>query len=135
MSMSGWWFIASAASATFCTRVIPARNEGAFTSRVIASPSWCHADRSPARARSISSCGSSAIVRASPWVVPPGSTTSDLVAAGAVLRAQADLRTEPDHRVVLAVDHPFLHRDDRVVGDVDALRAHFGAALGDVAHA
>src|SRR4051794_41679425 len=48
--------------------------------------------------------------------------------------AAADLRAEPGDRVVLAVHHPLLHRDDRVVGDVDALRAHLGAALGDVAH-
>ncbi len=36
-------------------------------------------------------------------------------------------------RIVEPVRHPFLQGDDGVVGDVDALRAHRGAALGDVA--
>ena len=40
---------------------------------------------------------------------------------------------EPEHRVVLGVDHALLERDDRVVGDVDVLGADLGAALGDVA--
>src|SRR5215468_1949585 len=44
-----------------------------------------------------------------------------------------DLATEPDQRVVPLVDDALLHRDDRVVGDLDVLRAHLGAALGDVA--
>ena len=41
----------------------------------------------------------------------------------------------PDHldRVVILVGDPFLERDDRVVGDLDVLRADLGAALGDVA--
>src|SRR3954471_14588592 len=47
----------------------------------------------------------------------------------------ADLVAEPDQRVVLAVNHPLLHRDQRVVGDLDVLRADLGAALGDVAEA
>ena len=38
-------------------------------------------------------------------------------------------------RVVAVVDDPLLQRDDRVVGDVDALGADLGAALGDVAEA
>src|SRR3954464_8723039 len=53
--------------------------------------------------------------------------------SGSVARAAADLRAEPGHRVVLAVHHPLLERDDAVVGEVDALRADLGAALGDVA--
>src|SRR6187401_3412768 len=59
---------------------------------------------------------------------------SDLGASVVVLVAQPDLVAEPHQRVVLAVDHALLHRDDRVVGDLDALGAHLGAALGDVAH-
>ena len=42
---------------------------------------------------------------------------------------------EREQRVVAPVDHALLQRDDRVVGDVDALRADLGAALGDVAQA
>ena len=42
---------------------------------------------------------------------------------------------QPDQRVVLRVDDALLHRDDRVVGDLDVLGADLGAALGDVAHA
>src|SRR5215212_977421 len=37
-----------------------------------------------------------------------------------VLRATADLGAEPGERVELAVHHPFLERDDAVVGEVDA---------------
>src|SRR5439155_1485707 len=39
----------------------------------------------------------------------------------------------PTDRVVRARHHALLERDDRVVGDVDVLRAHVRAALGDVA--
>ena len=42
---------------------------------------------------------------------------------------------EPHHRVVLAVHRALLQRDQRVVGDLDVLGAHLGAALGDVAEA
>src|ERR1700735_5039793 len=52
---------------------------------------------------------------------------------GVLVGAAADLVAEPDQRVVLAADHALLQRDDRVVGDLDVLRAHLGAALGDVA--
>src|SRR5690349_8858328 len=59
---------------------------------------------------------------------------SDL-AAGVAVGALEDLRAEEGHRVVLAVHDAFLHRDDRVVGDLDAFGTDLGAALGDVAHA
>src|ERR1700748_2722185 len=49
------------------------------------------------------------------------------------LRPHGDLRAEPDQRVVLVPGHALLHRDDRVVGDLDVLGADLGAALGDVA--
>src|SRR5450756_958256 len=48
-------------------------------------------------------------------------------------RPPGDLRAEPDERVVLAARHALLHRDDRVIGDLDVLGADLGAALGDVA--
>src|ERR1700693_1802698 len=54
---------------------------------------------------------------------------------GGLLGAPQDLPPEPGHRVVAGVDHPLLHRDDAVVGDLDVLGAHLGAALRDVAHA
>ena len=41
----------------------------------------------------------------------------------------------PGERVVVRVGHPLLERDDRVVGDLDVLRADLGAALRDVAQA
>src|SRR5207302_2433498 len=43
---------------------------------------------------------------------------------------------QPDQapqRIVDLVHHALLERDDGVVGDVDAFRAHAGTALGDVA--
>ena len=36
-------------------------------------------------------------------------------------------------RIVVAIDDAFLQRNDGVVGDVNVLRAHARAALGDVA--
>src|SRR3954447_23983347 len=59
--------------------------------------------------------------------------SSDLGPGVPVLVPDADLVAEPHQGVVGAVDHAFLHRDDRVVGDVDALGADLRAALGDVA--
>src|SRR5688572_33454508 len=50
-----------------------------------------------------------------------------------VLRSAPDLRPEERERVELAVHHALLERDDSVVGEVDVLRAHLAAALGDVA--
>src|ERR1700759_4744551 len=55
---------------------------------------------------------------------------------GRVVRAArptGDLGPEPDQPVVLAAHHALLHRDQRVVGDLDVLWADFSAALGDVA--
>src|SRR5687767_15700209 len=54
-------------------------------------------------------------------VPPPG---SDLGATLVVTVADPDLVAQPHQRVVLAVHDPLLHRDDPVVGDLDALRAH-----------
>src|SRR5213594_2843073 len=46
----------------------------------------------------------------------------------------SELPEQPDDGIV-AVGHPLLERDDPVVGDVDVLGAHLGAALRDVAEA
>src|SRR4051812_17062710 len=46
-----------------------------------------------------------------------------------------ELVSEPHHRVIFAVGHALLHRDQRVVGDLDVFGADLGAALGDVAQA
>ena len=75
-----------------------------------------------------------------PWTSAAGCTAAGPV-AGAVAAASAgvrlvrltDLAAQPRHRVVRGVDHPLLQRDDGVVGDLDVLGAHLGAALGDVA--
>src|ERR1700729_673996 len=48
-------------------------------------------------------------------------------------RPPGDLGAEPDQRVVFAARHALLHGDQRVVGDLDVLRADLGTALGDVA--
>src|SRR6185369_11299184 len=40
---------------------------------------------------------------------------------------------QPLHRIIEPVDHALLHRNDRVVGDVNVLGAHVRAALRDVA--
>src|SRR5262249_51786508 len=55
------------------------------------------------------------------------------------LRLPAPARTpqpapRPADRVEVHVGRPLLEGDDRVVRDVDVLRADLGAALGDVAH-
>src|SRR6476659_4300866 len=44
-----------------------------------------------------------------------------------------ELAAQPDDGVVLTVGDAFLHRDQRIIGDLDVLGADFGAALGDVA--
>src|SRR4051794_18536550 len=46
-----------------------------------------------------------------------------------------ELATQPHDGVVLLVCDALLHGDQRVVGDLDVLWAHLGAALGDVAQA
>ena len=53
--------------------------------------------------------------------------------SASVLLPTADGRAEEGERVEPPVHHPLLQRDDPVVGEVDALRAHLAAALGDVA--
>src|SRR6204780_2292862 len=63
--------------------------------------------------------------------IVPGSAGGRLF--GSLLGALQDLPAEPGHRVVVGVHHALLHRDDAVVGDLDVLRAHLGAAFGDVA--
>src|SRR4029078_4928376 len=40
-----------------------------------------------------------------------------------------------EQRIIVAIPHALLHRDDGVVGDADVLGAHLGATTGDVAHA
>ena len=47
--------------------------------------------------------------------------------------SSGDLAEELQQRVVASVDDALLERDDRVVGDVDAFGADFGAAFRDVA--
>src|SRR2546429_280541 len=45
-------------------------------------------------------------------------------------------RKQPEQfreRIVIAIDNPFLERNDRVVGNLNVLRADFGATLGNVA--
>src|SRR6476620_5426583 len=37
------------------------------------------------------------------------------------------------HRIIESIHHSLLERDDRVIGDLDMLWAHFCAALRDVA--
>src|SRR5918997_1018236 len=56
----------------------------------------------------------------------PGSRVVELVPA-------EDLATEPDDGVESTVHHALLHGDDRVIGDLDVLRADLGAALRNVA--
>src|SRR5919197_5252504 len=41
----------------------------------------------------------------------------------------------PYERVIVLGDDPLFEGDDRVVGDLDLLGTHLGAALGDVAEA
>ena len=63
---------------------------------------------------------------------PSGAGAGRLAAAGAGLLL-AEERRDREQRVVAAVGDALLERDERVVGDVDVLGAHLGAALGDVA--
>src|SRR5581483_1408438 len=66
---------------------------------------------------------------------PPGSEGFYVRRGKSSLPAPEELVAEPHHGVVLAVDHPLLHRDECVVGDLDVFRTDLGAALGDVAEA
>ena len=45
-----------------------------------------------------------------------------------------NLRTQPTYRVIFHIDYALLHWDDRVISDLDVLRADLGTTLGDVAH-
>src|ERR1700674_766533 len=47
--------------------------------------------------------------------------------------AHAQPAQERTHRVEVRIVHPLFERNDRVIGDVDVLWAHLGAALRDVA--
>src|SRR6478672_6341939 len=60
-------------------------------------------------------------------------TSSSFPVDRSALRTATDLRAQPRDRVEPAVHDPLLQRDDAVVSEVDALRAHLAAALGDVA--
>src|SRR6266436_768033 len=46
-----------------------------------------------------------------------------------------ELSDQPKERIEIAVRHPFLERDDAIVGDLDVLGADLGAAARDVAEA
>src|SRR5579872_6684313 len=50
-----------------------------------------------------------------------------------ILTLQAEQPQQPGQRVVVFVDHAFLQRNDRVVGNRDAFGTDLRAALGDVA--
>src|SRR5262245_19417020 len=54
-------------------------------------------------------------------------------AGGRSGRAAADLISQPDQRVVLRVDDPFLERDDAVVRDLDVFGTHLRTTFRDVA--
>src|SRR5207237_8749131 len=52
-----------------------------------------------------------------------------------LVHLSAHATERPRDRVVMSAHPALLERDDRVVRDVDVLRADLGAALGDVAEA
>ncbi|AXY51214.1 MutT/NUDIX hydrolase family protein [Rhodococcus ruber] len=87
MSMSGWWFAASAASATRSTSATASGNEGDSTVRTIAFPSRCHAGRST-RAASMSASESNSAMSHSGTMPHMSATTgrADEVVAGAIFR-------------------------------------------------
>ena len=64
---------------------------------------------------------------------PPSPWQHRQLDASAVAASAAELAPGPLDRVVVLVGDALLERDDRVVGDLDVLRADLGAALGDVA--
>src|SRR6266581_4134386 len=62
------------------------------------------------------------------------SWTVNCLARGMALPPEK-LTGQPNERIEIAVHHPFLERDDAIVGDLDVLRADLGAAARDVAQA
>src|SRR6266571_4050751 len=60
------------------------------------------------------------------------SWTVNCLARGMALPPEK-LTGQPNERIEIAVHHPFLERDDAIVGDLDVLRADLGAAARDVA--
>src|SRR5262249_35990251 len=65
------------------------------------------------------------------WIFMRGMGVRWVASRGRLLAAQ--LPEHPHDGVVVVVDHALLQRNDRVVGDLDVLRADLGAALRDVA--
>src|SRR5262245_36296989 len=65
------------------------------------------------------------------WIFMRGMGLRWVASRGRLLAAE--LPEHPHDGVVVVVDHALLQRDDRVVGDLDVLRADLGAALRDVA--
>src|SRR5579863_5307654 len=47
----------------------------------------------------------------------------------------SNLPYQHEHGIIKFIHHALFQRDDRIVGDVDLLGAHLGAAFGDVAQA
>src|SRR6266516_7799252 len=47
----------------------------------------------------------------------------------------SQLPQKPAHRIIILVNNAFFKWNNRVVGNVNVLGAHFGAAFGDVAEA
>src|SRR3970040_550357 len=71
------------------------------------------------------------------WASVPGllaSWTVSCLARGMALPPEY-LPAQPQERIVEAIHHPLLQRDDPVVGDLDVLGADLGAAARDVAEA
>src|SRR6266571_6941900 len=71
------------------------------------------------------------------WARVPGllaSWTVSCLSRGMTLPPE-ELPAQPQERVIVAVHHPFLERNDSVVRDLDLLRTDLGAAARDVAKA
>src|SRR3989338_5638957 len=71
------------------------------------------------------------------WARVPGllaSWTVSCLARGIALPPE-NLPAQPQERIVEAIHHPLLERNDSVVGDLDVLGADLGAAARDVAEA
>src|ERR1043165_2355871 len=114
-------------------QTIITNDDGASTASTFSQPGHRHGSRARASPRPVSSCLHRYVS------LRTGNQNSGLGLArdlrGVLVGAAGDLVAEPDQRVVLTPDDPLLHRDQRVVGDLDVLRADLGAALGDVAQA